>query len=287
MGKDVNHMLSLRDILGEGDIADNLVKRESRLLSTTPEAVIHQMHHKMKVMLEATDRCTRSPCSSKSGLVNGLAFKMGKAGLLNGCLDVVKWALSVAESNACMGKVVAAPTAGSCGVIPAVARYLINKGATQNEVVKGLFVAGAIGEVIASRASLAGAKHGCQAEIGSASAMAAGMAVYIMGGNAVMVESAASIALSSHLGLVCDPVGGLVEIPCVIRNASAALTALFAAEASLSGYTFPIPFDEVVDAMREIGEAMPSTLKETAEGGLAGTPTGRRIARCLRCNKDC
>ena len=200
-------------------------------------------------------------------------------------------ALAASESNACMGRIVAAPTAGSSGVLPGV---LFSVGdlysLDRRHLAKGLVVGGCIGRVIASRASLSGAEGGCQAECGAAAAMAAGAAVDICGGTPAQVGDAAAIALKNMLGLVCDPVAGLVEVPCVKRNAGAAAQALVAAEMALCGISSTIPVDEVIDAMASIGHSMPQTLKETALGGLATTPTGLRIAgknsrSCSSCPK--
>ena len=183
-------------------------------------------------------------------------------------------AIKKLKANNAWKPIVAAPTAGSCGVLPSALQLAKNP-------IKALVVAGLVGEIIANRASVAGADLGCQAEVGASSAMAAAALAYDHSADMEKAESAASIALSSFLGLVCDPVGGFVVIPCAFRNMAGALTAAGSAEIALTGYKFPIPFDEVVDAMKEIGRSMPPALKETAEGGLAATPTGRRL-RCRR-----
>ena len=191
---------------------------------------------------------------------------------------VMEKAVKMGESNACMKRIVAAPTAGACGVVPAVFLSMQEKyHYTDEEMTKALYVASGIGGVIASRAFIAGAQGGCQAEIGSASAMAAGGAVHLRGGSAEAVAHAAAMALKNLLGLVCDPVAGLVEVPCVKRNVSGAVVALSAAEMALAGVRSRIPPDEVIDAMREVGISMPACLRETGEGGLAATPEGIKM----------
>lgn len=191
---------------------------------------------------------------------------------------VMEKAVKMGESNACMKRIVAAPTAGACGVVPAVFLSMQEKyHYTDEEMTKALYVASGIGGVIASRAFIAGAQGGCQAEIGSASAMAAGGAVHLRGGSVEAVAHAAAMALKNLLGLVCDPVAGLVEIPCVKRNVSGAVVALSAADMALAGVRSRIPPDEVIDAMREVGISMPACLRETGEGGLAATPEGIKM----------
>lgn len=191
---------------------------------------------------------------------------------------VMEKAVKMGESNACMKRIVAAPTAGSCGVIPAVLISMEEEfGYECDEIVKALIVAAGIGGVIAHRAFLAGAAGGCQAEIGSASAMAAGAAAFLKGADAAVISQAAAIALKNLLGLACDPVGGLVEVPCVKRNTIGAVGALTAADMALAGVYSKIAPDEVIDAMRNIGIAMPSCIKETGTGGLAVTPCARKL----------
>ena len=191
---------------------------------------------------------------------------------------VMEKAVKMGESNACMKRIVAAPTAGSCGVLPAVLLSLEEMEHYPTEqLVEALYVAAGIGGVIADRAFIAGAAGGCQAEIGSASAMAAGAVTWLRGGDAVQIIHAAALALKSLLGLACDPVAGLVEVPCIKRNVIGAVNALTASDLAMAGILSRIPPDEVIDAMRNIGRSMPSCLKETGEGGLAVTPTGMQI----------
>lgn len=194
-------------------------------------------------------------------------------------LNVITNALKMAESNACMKRIVASPTAGSCGVLPAVLVPLFEENKfEEDKIVKSLFVSAGIGQVIANRASISGAEGGCQAEIGSASAMAAGTLVYLYGGSARQIASAAGFSLQNLLGLVCDPVAGLVEIPCVKRNVVGAVNACSCADMALAGIEPRIPADEVIDAMRAVGIKMDSSLKETGLGGLAASPSAKKVA---------
>ncbi|MDO4292662.1 MAG: L-serine ammonia-lyase, iron-sulfur-dependent, subunit alpha [Eubacteriales bacterium] len=195
---------------------------------------------------------------------------------------VMEKAVKMGESNACMKRIVAAPTAGACGVVPAVFLAMQEKyGFSDEKMTEALYVAAGIGGVIADRAFLAGAQGGCQAEVGSASAMAAGGAAYLRGADARTIAHAAAMALKNLLGLVCDPVAGLVEVPCVKRNAAGAVVALTAADMALAGIRSRIPPDQVIDAMREVGMSMPACVRETGEGGLAATPEGVRCRECL------
>lgn len=192
-------------------------------------------------------------------------------------VGVMEKAVKMGESNACMKRIVASPTAGSCGVVPAVLLSLQERfDYSDADMTKALLVAAGIGGVIASRAFIAGAAGGCQAEIGSASAMAAGAASHLQGGDSEVICHAAAMALKNLLGLACDPVGGLVEVPCVKRNVIGATSALTATDMALAGIRSKIPPDEVIDAMRSIGVAMPSGIKETGKGGLAMTPEGQK-----------
>ena len=244
---------------------------------------------KMRVMYQAmkeADDRYEGDLKSSSGLVGGEGRKMQEAreagitvcGRLMG--KVMEKALKTGESNACMKRIVAAPTAGSCGVVPAVFITLEEeKHFTEEKMVEALYVAAGIGGVIANRAFLAGAAGGCQAEIGSASAMAAGGVAYLMGGDSEAIANAAALALKNLLGLACDPVAGLVEVPCVKRNVIGAVNALAAADMTVAGIFSKIPPDEVIDAMRSIGRNMNEDIRETGKGGLAGTPTGVAISQ--------
>lgn len=238
----------------------------------------------LQVMQGAVDRGLTGDLRSSSGLVGGDAAKLrtGPAGPLAGTpfRDVLARALAVQEVNAAMGVIVAAPTAGGAGVLPAVLTGLAAaRGIGEEQVVDALATAGLIGAVVAERASLSGAEGGCQAETGAAAGMAAGAAVEMLGGTPRQVGHATALAQQGTLGLVCDPLGGLVELPCVFRNATGAAIALAAVEMALAGIEFAIPADEVIDTMGEIGASMDVRYRETAGGGLAATPTGRRLAR--------
>ena len=221
---------------------------------------------------------------SASGLVGGDAAKLrtGPAGPLAGTpfRDILARALAVQEVNAAMGVIVAAPTAGGAGVLPAVLTGLATARQIDDErVIDALACAALIGAVIAERASLSGAEGGCQAETGSGAAMAAGAATEMLGGTPTQCGHAVALAMQGTLGLVCDPLGGLVELPCVFRNATGSAIALAGIEMALAGITFAIPVDEVIDVMGEIGDSMDVRYRETAGGGLAATPTGRRLAK--------
>lgn len=254
---------------------------------TNAEESMLRMEHIFDTMLEASETYESSRMSA-SGLVGGNGAKLAEyyaaANGLSGNFmgEAMVTALKMAESNACMKRIVAAPTAGSCGVIPAVIiPYYRYKKAKKEEIVKALYVAGCIGEVIAQKASIAGAQGGCQAEIGAASAMAAGSLVFLQGGTDEQIGEAVAMALKNVLGLVCDPIAGLVEVPCVKRNVLGTVNAISCADMTMAGIVSKIPVDEVIDAMHEVGKKMDSSLKETAMGGLANTKTGIRIAEQL------
>jgi L-serine dehydratase len=238
----------------------------------------------LAVMRQAVGQGMTGDLRSASGLVGGDAAKLrtGPKGPLADTpfRDILARALAVQEVNAAMGVIVAAPTAGGAGVLPAVLTGLAAARKIPDEkVIDALACAGLIGAVVAERASLSGAEGGCQAETGAAAAMAAGAATEMLGGSPSQVGHATALALQGTLGLVCDPLGGLVELPCVFRNATGAAIALTGIELALAGVTFAIPVDEVIDVMGEIGESMDVKYRETAGGGLAATPTGRRLAR--------
>ena len=226
---------------------------------------------------------------SVSGLVGGDGMKMRQYNLRGEAMtggyvsEVIAEALSMAESNACMGRIVAAPTAGACGVLPAVLLPLCKyEELSQHQLLEALYVASGIGAVIAYRACIAGASGGCQAEIGTASAMAAGALVALRGGTGEQIGHAVAMALKNLMGLICDPVAGLVEVPCVKRNVIGAVNAVSVADMAMAGITSRIPVDEVIDAMGEVGRRMPVEFRETALGGLAVTPTGAAIKAKMR-----
>ena len=242
------------------------------------------MYKAMKTADNNYDKSLKSP-SRMAGGDGELMYQYNKSGR-NICGDfvgmVMEKALKMGESNACMRRIVAAPTAGSCGVIPAVfISYETYFKALEDDMVKALLIASGIGAVIAENASIAGASGGCQAEIGSASAMAAAGLTFLQGGDSLQIVNSSALALKSMLGLACDPVCGLVEVPCIKRNVAGAMNAITAAQMSMSGIKSVISPDEVIDSMQRIGAAMPSSLKETAREGLAITPTAELIKREL------
>lgn len=242
------------------------------------------MYKAMKTADNNYDKSLKSP-SRMAGGDGELMYQYNKSGR-NICGDfvgmVMEKALKMGESNACMRRIVAAPTAGSCGVIPAVfISYETYFKALEDNMVKALLIASGIGAVIAENASIAGASGGCQAEIGSASAMAAAGLTFLQGGDSLQIVNSSALALKSMLGLACDPVCGLVEVPCIKRNVAGAMNAITAAQMSMAGIKSVISPDEVIDSMQRIGAAMPSSLKETAREGLAITPTAELIKREL------
>ena len=248
-------------------------------------AQMKKMYQAMKSADEQYDQQLRSPSKMAGG--DGYKMRIYNESGRNICGDfigvVMEKALKMGESNACMKRIVAAPTAGSCGVIPAVLlSYEKCFGVTEDECVKALLIAAGIGAVIAENASIAGAAGGCQAEIGSASSMAAAGAVYLAGGDTEAIIHAAAMAMKNLLGLACDPVAGLVEVPCVKRNVVGAVNALSAADMALAGVRSIIPPDEVFDAMRSVGISLPEAIRETGKGGLAATTTGQKIAQGLQ-----
>ena len=248
------------------------------------QASMAKMLSTWQAIQDAADSYTGTQ-RSVSGLVGGDGLKMRlyarRGESIGGEFmdEVIVQAISMAESNACMRRIVASPTAGSCGVVPAVLLPLCEREHyTQHELLEALYVASGIGAVIAYRASISGAAGGCQAEIGTASAMAAGALVSLRGGTNEQIGHAVAMALKNLMGLVCDPVGGLVEYPCQNRNAAGVANALIAAELSLSGIRQLIPFDQMLDAMYAVGKRLPAELRETALGGCAATP-----AACAAC----
>ena len=278
---------SLRALMEAGenqDLCDIIIHSDCVDRGVTKEASFEKMRALYAAIRRA--RAGYDPAlRSASGMVGGDGAKM-RAYVQSGktiCGDyigqVIAQALEMGESNACMKCIVAAPTAGSCGVLPAVLLpYQAREGLDDDAMVRAMYVAGAIGQVVAAKASIAGAAGGCQAEIGTASAMGAAALSYLGGGDAQAVCHAAAIAIKSMLGLVCDPIAGLVEVPCVKRNAAGAMIAMSSADMALAGIRSAVPPDEVILAMREVGDKMDVSLKETGVGGVAGTPFGQKIA---------
>ena len=257
----------------------------------SPEASWARMSHMwqtMKSSMESYDPAMRS----KSGLVGGEGGVMeayaqrGETLCGDFAAKVIAAALKMSGSNACMRRIVAAPTAGACGVLPAVLYTgWKERGFDEGDIVRSLYVAAGFGQVIAERASLSGAAGGCQAEVGSASGMAAAALVMLRGGTPDQMAQACAMALKNLMGLVCDPVGGLVEVPCVKRNVVGAVNALSAADMALAGIGSAIPCDQVIDAMGEVGQMMDSRLRETALGGIAQSPRARELTAALKSEK--
>ena len=265
-------------------ISELVLAQQAEQTERTEVDLYEEMRRTFRVMEESVASGIDPDLRSTSGLTGGTAYQMQQA-VREGrtiCGEVfggaLTRALAVSELNASMGRIVASPTAGSCGILPAAVLTIRDaRGLDERTCVMSLFTASAVGMVIANNACLAGAQGGCQAECGSASAMAAAALVELAGGAPDMVANAVAIAIKNILGLVCDPVAGLVEIPCIKRNASGVANALCAAELALAGITSAIPADEVILTMKRVGDTMPAALRETAEGGLAMTPTGRRL----------
>ncbi|CUH97809.1 putative L-serine dehydratase, alpha chain [Propionispora sp. 2/2-37] len=279
----IDELVTLAEAKKTG-IADIVLEWEVEKSEVPANRVWDNMRGRLAVMQQAVDGGLKQREKSFSGLVGGDACKLLMPAAFLGpvATQAAAYAMAVGEVNASMGKIVACPTAGSCGIVPgailAVAGLITNR---EEKLVKALFTAAGIGEVIAKNATVAGAVGGCQAECGSAAAMAAAAVVEMLEGTPRQSAHALALALKNMLGLVCDPVAGLVEVPCVKRNAFAAVHALVAAQMALAGIESVIPADEVIDAMFRIGIDLPSSLKETSEGGLAKTPTALAITRRL------
>lgn len=273
-------------------ISEIVIEKEIKKEKTSYDKLMEKMNETLDVMKTSASSALNSQITSVSGLTGGDAKKVEdykKSGnSLSGDLIISAMAnsLSTSEVNASMGRIIAAPTAGASGILPASLLAARDKlGLSDEEMVFGLFAAAGIGEIIAKNATISGAEGGCQAECGVAAAMGAAAIVEMSGGSPEQSVHAASFALISVMGLVCDPVAGLVEYPCALRNASGVVNALASADLALAGVESLVPFDEVVDAMYEVGKAMPESLRETALGGLAATPTGQCINRRLNIDK--
>ncbi|MGL4986509.1 MAG: L-serine ammonia-lyase, iron-sulfur-dependent, subunit alpha [Treponemataceae bacterium] len=277
--------IELKDIVQKAEeqkktISEIVIEEQASELGLARQEIFARMAKNLSIMKESEKKLYDTTIRSTSGLTGLDAQKIRSyaktEGIMGGFMNrVMARACSVSECNTAMGKIVAAPTAGSCGILPAVLISLIEeKNCTDEKATMALFTAGEVGIVIAQVASIAGAAGGCQVECGSASAMAAASIVEIAGGTPTMCANAVAIALKNQLGLVCDPVAGLVEIPCIKRNIAGAMIAFSSAEMALAGVQSYIPVDEVIQAMAEIGNDMQKKYKETALGGLATTPTG-------------
>jgi L-serine dehydratase len=272
----------LRDAAESGrSLPDVVLSREVEETGASREQVRDRVRHTIAVMRSAIDEGLKGSERSPSGLTGGRAARLAADGprILGPRVTItLARAIATLEVNACMGLIVAAPTAGAAGVLPAI---LLSVGEfmelDDEKLIDGMLVAGGVGGVIAHRASLSGAEGGCQAETGTAAAMGAAAVCWLGGGDNEQVATAVALALQGMLGLICDPIGGLVEIPCIYRNASAAMNAIAAAEMALAGLDFPVSADEVIDVMGEVGRKMPVMYRETAQGGLAATASAQRL----------
>jgi len=283
MFRNVAELVELAESQGK-KISQVMIEAEMEVSQRSREEIMADMYTNLDVMEKAVQRGLTEDIRSHSGLTGGDAKKlqeyMKTKPFLSGptLLNAVSMSVAVNEVNAAMGTIVATPTAGACGIVPGTLFAVSQKlNPTREEMVNYLFTAGAIGYCIANNAFISGAAGGCQAEVGSATAMAAAAIVEMAGGTPEQSAQAVAIALKNMLGLVCDPVAGLVEVPCVKRNAMGAAIATVAADMALAGIKSVIPTDEVIEAMYRIGCTMPTALKETAQGGLAATQTGRQI----------
>lgn len=269
-------------------ISQLALKQEVQAQNCTPDEVRMHMLKNWQVMKASIRQGLDEPKRSKGGLIGGEGRKLHDYRQNHQPLSgekmaaAVSYALAVAEVNATMGKIVACPTAGSCGIMPAVLLTVQNQlDLSDEQVAEGLFTAAAIGAVIAHKASVSGAMCGCQAECGSAAAMASAASVELAGGTPKQAANACAMVLKNVLGLVCDPVAGLVEVPCAKRNAMGTSLALVCADMALAGIESVIPADEVIVAMKDVGRALPESLRETALGGLAVTPTAQKLAQLI------
>ncbi|WP_350344898.1 L-serine ammonia-lyase, iron-sulfur-dependent, subunit alpha [Proteinivorax tanatarense] len=264
---------------------EQIVNWEMEESELSKEVVIDKMDKYWEVMQKGIKEGLNPEIKSVSGLTGGDGYKLlNSEQVLSGQLSKksMAYAMAMAELNASMGKIVATPTAGSCGILPGVLLAVQEEySIKQREIVESIFVASVVGKIIAHKGTVAGAEGGCQAECGSASAMAAAAVTYLLGGNIEHIENSVAISIKNVMGLVCDPVAGLVEVPCIKRNGYYASTSLIAAQMALADVSSVINVDEVIDAMAEVGKMLPEELKETSMGGLANTPTAKRIEKEL------
>ena len=281
----IKELVEQADLDFQGSVAELMIATEYELTGRERDEVLRLMTRNLEVM-KSSVVMGLDESKSRSGLTGGDAAKLhkyiqsGKTLSDYTVLTAAKNAIAVNEYNAKMGLVCATPTAGSAGCLPAVLTSAIEKlSLTEKQQLDFLLTAGAFGLVIANNASISGAEGGCQAEVGSASAMSAAALVLAAGGTPFQASQAICFVIKNMLGLICDPVAGLVEVPCVKRNAMGASYAFIAADIALAGIESKIPVDEVVDAMYQVGASMPTAFRETAEGGLAATPTGRRLSK--------
>lgn len=261
------------------------LENEIKLTGVSREKIIHNFDNRLEIMFASARKALNEKQHTKGGLIDGVAttqYNYSKGETLRGNYVnyIMSLAYSCSEVNASMGKICASPTAGSCGIVPAVLLGVMeSKNISREKTIEALITASAVGAIYTKNATVAGADGGCQAECGVASSMAAAAAVYMMGGDDDKCLDAAGFAMINVMGLVCDPVAGLVALPCAQRNASGAVNAIIAADMALAGQIAHIPFDQVVDAMFKVGKMLPPQLRETAKGGIAATPVGKAIMK--------
>ena len=265
-------------------MSEIIIDLEAKSQKVDRQVVIDKMSSYYDIMRESIEKGKKDKFHFVTGQQENCVdivekfYKSGKSILGDTVGEVVTSAMAVSGYNACMGKIIAAPTAGSCGIMPAVLSICEKKGYKKDDIVRGMFTAAGLADIIAQVATFAGAEGGCQAECGSAAAMAACACAEIMGGTPEECANAFALALSTVLGLICDPIAGFVEAPCMSKNVMSSVHAIISAEMACAGFKSIIPADEVVLAMKEVGDAMDERFRETAQGGLANTPTGRAIA---------
>ena len=265
-------------------MSEIIIDIEAKSQKVDRQVVIDKMASYYEIMKESVEKGKKDKFHFVTGQQEDCVelvekfYKSGKGILGDTVGEVVASAMAVSGYNACMGKIIAAPTAGSCGIMPAVLTICEKKGYKKDDIVRGMFTAAGLADIIAQIATFAGAEGGCQAECGSAAAMAACACAEIMGGTPEECANAFALALSTILGLICDPIAGFVEAPCMSKNVMSSVHAIVSAEMACAGFKSVIPADEVVLAMKEVGDAMDERFRETAQGGLANTPTGRAIA---------
>lgn len=281
----VSELLSLAEN-SSSSLWEIIMENECTLSEVNRDVVFERLAQRYQVMCRSAERALTEPLPSAGGLTDGISsahyeFCVCSGGISGKFMNLVMArALSCSEVNAAMGKICAAPTAGSCGILPAVLMTVAEKcGSSEREVLCALLTASGIGAIITKNATVAGSEGGCQAECGVAAAMAAAGAVHLYGGSNQMAVNSAGFALINCMGLICDPIAGLVEVPCAQRNASQAVNAIISADLALAGMKSPVSCDEVIEAMYRTGKLLPPQLRETAQGGIAATPSGRKIAK--------
>ncbi len=265
-----------------------ILENEKILLECRDDEIWDGLQKRLAVMKDSASQALKRPFETEGGMISGIASRQftyaSEQSSVSGSFInlLMARALSCSEVNAAMGKICAAPTAGSCGILPAVLISVSERnGQAEAEILKALLLASGLGAIVMKNATVAGAEGGCQAECGVAAAIAAAASVQLCGGNDQQALDAFSLALMNCLGLVCDPIAGLVQVPCAQRNASQAVNAVISADMVLAGMQMPIPADEMIEAMYRVGRMLPCQLRETAMGGTAATPAAKEIAKKL------